>query len=98
MTPKGYAIALLIILLWTALPLISVFASATVAAHYGCVLHEGDAHPCLIGGWDAGGTLYGMFVMGWLSLFTLPSGLALLLLWLVAVLAQAAQWAWRRRG
>jgi hypothetical protein len=97
-SPKGYAITLLLILLWTALPLISVFASATTAAHYGCPLHEGNANPCLIGGWDMGGTLYTMFVMGWLSLFTLPSGAALLLLWLVAVVTEAARWVWRRRG
>lgn len=97
-SPRGYAIALVLILLWAALPVICVFIASTVAAHYGCTVNEATRHPCLIGGWDAGGALYTLFVMGWLGLVTLPTGFALLLLWLVGVLSEVARWVWNRRG
>ncbi len=64
------------------LPVALAFLAGGIASAAGCVLHEGFANPCMIGGTDWGETLYTLFVMGWLALVTLPAaglGLALLL-------------------
>jgi hypothetical protein len=64
------------------LPVALAFLAAGIASAAGCVLHEGFANACVIGGTDWGETLYTLFVMGWLALMTLPLaalGLAVLL-------------------
>lgn len=66
----GYAI----ILLWMFLPLLLVLTASTIASSHGCQLDEGGAHPCVVGGTDLGETLNTLFVMGWFSLLTLPTG------------------------
>lgn len=52
------------------LPLLSVFLSGQIAGANNCTLHEGGAQPCVIFGFDAGGILYTMTVLGWLMLVT----------------------------
>ena len=67
------------LLLYTVGPVLSVMIASAVASRYGCRLDESQAHTCLVGGWDAGATLYAMSVSAWFALVTLPSGgLALL--------------------
>ncbi|MEM8982169.1 MAG: hypothetical protein AAGC71_04030 [Pseudomonadota bacterium] len=66
------------------LPLGSVLLASAIASYGDCQLHEGGVNPCVVFGSDVGGTLYSMFVMGWLGLLTLPLGIgSLLLYWLV---------------
>lgn len=71
-----------IILLFTAAPILSVIISSSIADAAGCVLHEGFTNPCIVFGADMSGTLYAMFVAGWLSFVTLPIGLAALAAWI----------------
>ncbi|HEX7531933.1 MAG TPA: hypothetical protein VF340_01720 [Methyloceanibacter sp.] len=81
----AFAVAML-----ASLPVISVFTAGWIAASLGCVLNEGDVHPCPFHGFDLGEMLYGMAVMGWFALGTLPLGaiaLALLLLaWIIVTI------------
>ncbi|WP_198174080.1 hypothetical protein [Mesorhizobium xinjiangense] len=69
------------IIVLAVLPLISVFAADFVAQWNGCTLNEGQVHPCVIAGADRGELLYTMFVMGWLSLLTVPAGFGVLMIW-----------------
>jgi hypothetical protein len=77
-----------IILLWTFLPMIPVFAAAIIASHYGCQVDEGGTHPCIVFGKDIGGTLYSMGVMGWFGLVTFPTGFLALLLYTAMVITR----------
>lgn len=78
-----------IILLWTFLPLISVFSASMIASAWDCQLDEGGVHPCVVLGRDIGELLNSMFVMGWFFFLTLPSGLLALIVLLVAALISA---------
>jgi hypothetical protein len=83
----GFLLGALAIILLAALPVISVFTASAIASSLGCTLNEGDAHPCRFHGVDLGETFYGMVVIGWFALGTLPIGaiaLAVLLLaWII---------------
>lgn len=85
--PLGWA-------LYTFGPLLAALGAGAVADAHGCTLNEGNAHPCVIAGHDWGGTLYGLFVLGWLALLTLPTGL---LAGLVGVVVLAVRRAQRRK-
>ncbi len=82
---------LLLILAWTVWPVVLVAAAGSVASANGCQLDEGSVHPCIVNGHDMGEQLYGMGVMGWFMLVTIPTGLLalgaygaiLLVVWLV---------------
>ena len=88
--PLGFlALTLVLILLFAASPLISVALSMAVASGLGCVLNEGDAHPCPFLGIDLGYALYDLFVMGWFFLVTIPVGAVLLIGWLIAAIGLA---------
>ena len=56
-------------------PLLLALGASELASLAGCALDEGSVHPCVIGGADRGDLLYSLFVLGWLSLVTLPLGL-----------------------
>ncbi len=87
----GFLLGAFAIVLLASLPVISVFTASWIATSLGCVLNEGDAHPCPLHGVDLGEMLYGMAVMGWFALMTLPLGviaLAVLLLSWIAVTIQ----------
>ena len=73
-------------------PAFAVIAATSIAAMYGCTLHEGFANPCIVFGHDIGGPLASLFVMGWLMLATLPVLGFLAFGWIVAEVI-----AWRRR-
>lgn len=90
----GFAIAFLLIVLVAAGPVIGALLAGLVAEANGCVLNEGDAHPCLILGMDVGPTLYTLFVLAWFGMMTLPLGAIALVVWFVALIAV---W-WRSRG
>jgi hypothetical protein len=82
-----YLLLLVVILLVALAPMISVMIAGFIAEANGCVLNEGNIHPCIVNGEDVGGTLYTMFVLGWFMLATLPMGaLALGVLLLVFVI------------
>jgi hypothetical protein len=68
-------ILLLLILAWTAWPVVLVSAAGAIASANGCQLDEGSAHPCIVNGSDVGEQIYGMGVMGWFMLVTVPTGL-----------------------
>jgi hypothetical protein len=87
-----YGLALVAIIFVTLLPLLSLFAASFIANVNGCALDEGNPHPCLVLGSDVGQTLYNMAVGGWLTIFTLPIGAGLFLLWLLVLVVQS----WRR--
>lgn len=76
----------LIIALWTFGPILSVLAASAIASGFGCQLDEGGTHPCVVLGADAGESLYTMFVMGWFSFLTIPSGLVAAVVFLIIVL------------
>lgn len=82
---------LLLILVWTVWPVALVGVAGSIASANGCQLDEGSAHSCIVNGRDMGEQLYGMSVMGWFMLVTIPTGLfalatyfgILLLVWFV---------------
>lgn len=87
-----HGLALVAIIIVTSLPLISLFAASFIANVNGCALDEGNPHPCLVLGSDVGQTLYNMAVGGWLTIFALPIGAGLFLLWLLVRVVHS----WRR--
>lgn len=95
---RRYGIFLVLILLFAALPVISVALSSIIAETSGCALNEARAHPCMFLGVDAGELLYALFVMGWLMLFTIPAGVVLLGVWLMALIFQWLRWRTARRA
>lgn len=71
----------IIIALVTILPILSVVLAGVLADSHDCVLNEGSAHPCIIGGSDYGGTLYFLGSMGWFFFASLPLGIGALVIW-----------------
>ena len=84
-------IIFLLILAWTVWPVALVAVAGNIASANDCQLDEGSVHPCIVNGRDMGEQLYGMGVMGWFMLVTIPTGLLalviygaiLLVVWLV---------------
>lgn len=69
--------SVLLFVLWflfTFGPVLSVLLSSAVSGAAGCRVDEGSVHPCVIAGFDVGGLLYTLGVLGWLMLVTFPSG------------------------
>jgi hypothetical protein len=97
----GFLLGAIAIVLVAGAPVISVFTASAIASSLGCTLNEGDSHPCLFHGADLGETLYGMVVIGWFALGTLPMGaiaLAVLLLAWVIVTIQDRRLAKAQQG
>lgn len=82
-----HALVVFVILFVAFLPLFSVAIAGGIANANGCELDEGSVHPCVVAGTDMGETLYAMGVMGWLMLATIPVGLGLVVVYLLAVAA-----------
>lgn len=78
--------------LYTFGPFLGMLLSTFIAERAGCELNEGGVSPCVVLGVDLGGTLYFFFVLTWLALVTLPTGLlagaAALIVWLVRRVAR----------
>jgi hypothetical protein len=87
-----YWLLLVLILAFAIAPLVSVAIAGWLAESNGCTLHEGFTNPCMIAGTDQGGTLYFMFVLGWLMLATLPLGGGALIVWLIMLLIHRLAW------
>jgi TRAP-type C4-dicarboxylate transport system permease small subunit len=84
---KVLAVLILVLLLvWTVWPIALVAVAGTIASSHGCTLDESTAHPCVVNGEDIGGTLYGMGVMGWFMLVTIPTGGAALAIYVLILL------------
>ena len=84
----GILLGAFAIVLLASLPVISAFTAGGIASGLGCVLNEDDVHPCPLHGFDLGEMLYGMTVMGWFALGTLPLGVIGLLLldWIIVTI------------
>lgn len=80
---RGLLIGHAVIALLTGWPIASVLIATTIASWYGCTLHEGFVNPCIVNGRDIGQTLYGMGVMGWFMLATIPLGVIAFIVWTV---------------
>ena len=93
-----YALALALIILFTVAPLLSILLSSAIAEANGCVLNEGGANPCVIGGTDWGHTLATMFVLGWLMFLTLPVGALAFVIWLIVLVVHLVTRSRRRRA
>lgn len=78
---------LIVILVFTLGPLISVMLAGLIGDANGCMVNEGGPNACLVGGIDMGETLYIMTVLGWLMFVTLPLGGVALLVWLISLIA-----------
>jgi hypothetical protein len=78
--------AAIAILVLSVLPMIPVIFAASVAHFAGCRLDESGAHPCLIGGFDAGPVLYtvgmGFF---FIALLAMIAGAGAAAIWIAAV-------------
>ena len=72
------------------IPIFAVLAATLIAGIAGCDVNEGSANTCILLGADIGGTLYTMFVMGWLGLISLPiaalGAVGLLILGLISLI------------
>jgi hypothetical protein len=75
----------ILLLVFAISPLLLATGAGFAAQAYGCDLDEGSIHPCIANGRDIGSDLYTLFVLGWLSLATIPIGLGVLALYLVGV-------------
>ncbi len=67
-------------------PVMSVAIASGIASANGCKLNEADAHPCVLQGIDWGAILYGMFVMAWFAIATVPLGALAVLLWIATAI------------
>jgi hypothetical protein len=81
-----YVIALVVIVLVAAAPILSVYFTYLVADAHGCTVNEASVHPCMVMGSDWGGLLYFTGMMGWFMLATIPLGGGALIVWLVLLL------------
>ena len=91
---RAYSVALGVIVLFSAAPLLSVLFTGLVAGANGCAVNEAFVQPCMVLGMDLGGLLYFTGVMGWFMLATVPLGGGALIVWLVILLIHF--FAWRR--
>jgi hypothetical protein len=92
------SVCLILIVLFAGLPIIGAVGAGGVAYAIGCKLDEGSVHPCPYLGVDLGEPLYAFFVLGWLSVLTIPAGALLFLLWLIAAALLATRAARSSRG
>jgi hypothetical protein len=76
------------ILLWTFWPVVLVAIAGGIASANGCELNETVVNSCIVNGREMGQTLYSMGVMGWFMLVTIPTGLLVLLIFLLLLLIE----------
>ncbi|HEY5337322.1 MAG TPA: hypothetical protein VIJ85_03890 [Rhizomicrobium sp.] len=75
---------LFVIVLFGALPILSVIAASGMASALHCVLDEGGTHRCMFMGSDIGDNLYVLFVSGWFMFVTLPAAAIATAVWGIA--------------
>lgn len=79
-------VALALIVLFGATPVIAALAATPIAGGLGCTLNEGGVHPCLLFGHDIGGALHVMFVSHWFAYVTVPVAAMVLVVWAITAL------------
>ncbi len=89
---------ILLILVIGLSPLIATAIAGTIAERNGCELHEGFVNPCVIDGVDRGQDLYTTAMVGWLAIATVPIGVAVAAIYLLAVVIIALIRRSRRRA
>jgi len=75
MSWKAFGILAALLGLFAFLPMLGIVIAGTVAQVAGCRLDGSGIHPCLIAGTDYGKSLYGLSLLGWLTIYTLPVAL-----------------------
>lgn len=93
-----HTLIILGILLLGISPFIPVAIAGTIAERNGCTLHEGFVNPCVINGEDWGETLYGMGMMGWIGIATIPLAVVVAGIYLVVIIIISIVQAMRRRN
>lgn len=76
------------------LPALLFATGLALAGLTGCPVNEAGVQPCPVAGFDIGGLLHGLTMMGWIVIALVP----LMLLTLLAGLAGAFLALWRARG
>jgi len=90
-------LALGLIVLFAAMPVLLTLAAWVIAGALGCTLNEGGVHACVLFGHDIGGSLKTMFVSHWFAYMTIPGAVAALVVWIVVALILLVLRRWRRR-
>jgi len=72
MSTSSITLIYLAITLFAISPFLLAVLADVVGDWLGCNINEGGTDPCLRWGFDFGKFLYPMFVMGWLTLMTIP--------------------------
>ena len=70
-------------------PMVPTLIAGAIADSNDCKLHEGFSNPCIVLGSDIGELLYGMGMMFWFALATVPLGIMagiVCIVWLLIVL------------
>lgn len=93
---QTYLLVLAIIAIVALSPMLSVAIAGGIATLGGCTLHEGNVNPCVFFGVDFGGLLYGLGVMGWFMLLTLPIGALAAAGWVVVLIGHIVRHSFRR--
>jgi hypothetical protein len=81
-----YTIALVVILLIAFAPAIPMRIGEMIAEANGCRVEEAYAHPCIVNGEDWGVRVQGLVMYAWYLLLTVPVGLVLCGIWLIALI------------
>lgn len=77
MSTSSIILTYLAIALFGMSPILLAVFSGTIAKWLGCTVNESKTYPCVRWGFDFGKLLYTMFVLGWLSLMTMPIAMVL---------------------
>jgi hypothetical protein len=86
-----------LILLFTIGPLAALLLGGAFAGALGCSMLISASEPCLFMGVDVADTLNIAVFFGYLAFWTLPTGITLLGIWLVAAVIVSLVWWLRRR-
>jgi hypothetical protein len=91
-------VPLAVILLFTIGPLVALLFGGAIADVLGCKMPIAAGEPCLLMGVDLADALSIAVFFGYLAFWTVPTGTALLGLWLLAGLIVTLVWwlRWRR--
>jgi hypothetical protein len=93
MRARTVFILLLIFILLVAFgPALIAVVSQTIAEAFGCQVDLNRVIPCVIGGKDYGGTFYNLGFAIWYSYLSIPAGLVLFVLWLIAAVIVFFGW------
>jgi hypothetical protein len=87
-------IAFVLLALFIAAPLISLFIGGGIADALGCTLAISSTAPCLFMGFDLADALA---LIGYLGFVTIPLAMPFFAIWLVIACIVTFIWWWRRR-